>query len=385
MASETVSQLAETRKTAHEHHVAAARRLRFGMLGVNVLFAMAFVGGAVLWAKTHSGLLLLATVAVARWLTRKVRARRSEHLRLARGFAQPFAEELLGDLSHPQIAFALYLRGFELEQSEITYRGDSPETGSDEASLDARPLEALLRRMLREDLPLIALSNPSVEGPLEGAHRFANLPSDWEERVWQLVASARLIVLRFAALSAGLLRELHLLESAGAADRTIVIVSRTLPVKSQSYASVRSTVARFPHVIVEQSGPSWSRHEERAFHARLRIQLQSIEQQSVKDMLLQHDITEYELSTPSALERVRRFGAGPALWGTILISSVLVFQIYAVLSQAMSTEVFWREAREMFLLWWPSLILALVVLKAFNLLQHRAFLRGYHGKAKPSG
>jgi hypothetical protein len=331
-----------------------------------------------------------AQALVCRWVAKRIRARRSMHRLLAAGYAQPSAEEVLDVIKHKGRQYALYLRGFELEQRDIIYNGVNVDVGSREAEIYARPIEALLIEMLREDVPLIALHNPRVSGPMEGAYRFEFVPADWKPFVSELLYSATLVVLYLSSLSEGILYEIELLKHPSCLGKTVIIVGRNLAYESGSGARwFQGMLHKFDRVVFEQSVSVWSRQQEEQFHSRLLACLQEMERTNQSgESVTRPGVMNFTLATLSWPTRLWDFMKGPML-GSLCFLAVSLFhfslwlvEMTSVETNVGSTSMSWTSVDflgpvvvlvALFVLMWVILSVALGVLKQLDFVADSVF------------
>ena len=237
------------------------------------------------------------------------------HRRLAAGYAQPSAEEVLQRAREEGRHFVLFLRGFDMELKDVTYDGINVEVGSREAEIHARPIEALLVEMLNEDVPLIALTNPLVTGPLQGAYRFEAVPADWKQFLNELLPEASLIILHLTSLSKGILDEVELLKNPSYQRKTVVIVGRNIAFENTDAGKwFQRMLSKFDHIIFQQNSLVWSAEQERQFHSRLLTCLQEVlrNYQDGKS-IVREDATNFTLTTLYWPGKLWDFMKGPML------------------------------------------------------------------------
>ena len=197
---------------------------------------------------SYSMLPFLVLVAAAWSLVSWTRLNASYHMRLAAGYGQSTAEEILQDPLSRTDGFALLLRGFDVEHTSVTYTGVNVDAGAHEARLSARPIEALLVQLF--NIPLLTLVDPRAPNPLAGAHRFAHVPNNWVKLIRELAQSARIIVIHIASITPGIETELSLLRDTGSGHKTVVIVDRAFPAGGHSQLTLAHLLG-FRHVIFQ--------------------------------------------------------------------------------------------------------------------------------------
>ncbi len=265
------------------------------------------------------------------WMVGNVRDIRNTHLRLATGYAQRSAEEIL-DARGDGGSFGLFLRGFDFEAQSRTYSGLNPELGSEEAQIYARPVEALLVEMLDEEVRLVALPDPRDPEPLPGIFRFENVPTNWVEFINELLPDAFPIIVHLTSLTPGIKLEISILKSSGHSKKVLVIVGRNLVAESGLADEQHlEALAGFNHIVFEQRHEVWSREEEIQFHYRLGECLRALERENQdKHPLIRAAMANIKALTPTSGASLLRFLKGSALSAYIL--SVSLITLYFIIS-----------------------------------------------------
>lgn len=349
-------QVASVRRKKHRFHVGRARFWTIVFIVARALYAIIMsVAGLTLFASVALFIealfgkapqfptirvlqMLLGSFIWFRWLVpfslwmiSNVRDIRNAHLRLASGYAQRSAEEILyarGDGG----SFGLFLRGFDFEAQSRTYSGLNPELGSEEAQIYARPVEALLVEMLSEEVPLVALPDPREPEPLPGIFRFENVLTNWVEFINGLLPDAFPIIVHLTSLTPGIKLEISILKSSGHSKKVLVIVSRNLVTES-GLADEQHLEALdgFNHIVFEQRHEIWSREEEIQFHSRLRECLRALERENQdKPPLIRAPAANIRAITPTLGASLLHFLKGTALSAYIL--SVSMITLYFIIS-----------------------------------------------------
>lgn len=321
--------LQQSRKDKYRYHRRRAKFLLVPTVIVNAVLAFAmFAGTLALLARLRNAPTLIVLAILCRWIAKKIRWRRSMHRRLAAGYAQLSAEEVLKRVREEGRHFVLFLRGFDLELKNVSYDGINIEVGSREAEIHARPIEALLIEMLNEDVPLIALTNPRVSGPMEGAYRFETVPANWKQFIEELLPEAALIILHLTSLSEGILDELELLNNPLYLRKTAIIVGRNLAFENGDDGKwFQRMLHQFDYVVFQQSSLVWSPQQERQFHSRLLTCLQEIlRNYQDEKSIVRVDSTNFTLTTLYWPSKLWDFMKGPMLGslGLLLVAILLL-------------------------------------------------------------
>lgn len=297
------------------------------------------------------------------------------HRRLAAGYAQPSAEDVLEVIKDEGRHYALYLRRFESEHRNITYDGLNVEVGSREAEIYARPIESLLIEMLREEVPLIALSNPMVSGPMGGAYRFESVPTNWQQFVSELLPDASLVVLHLTSLSGGILDELELLKNPSCSAKTVIIVGRNLAHEGGSDGRwFQRMLYKFDRVIFQQRSSAWSPREEKQFHSRLLASLQEVEHANQnRRSITRPGAVNFTLTTSYWPTKLWDFMKGPILGSLCLLAPICLFIIiYSSMPAGPGVHGF-LSLTGMFVLMWIALAVLLGCLKGIDFIVDSAF------------
>lgn len=384
-------QIASARKTKHDFHRRRARFWTILFFVANALFALVLLGMGIgsfavilmlieaLFSGTQKvpiteilsmlvGVVIWVPLLVPYvwWLLHNLREIRNKHLRLAAGYAQRSAEEILAGRSGKD-PFGLFLRGFDFEAQSTSYSGPNPEVGSREAQIYGRPVEALLLEMLSEDVPLIALADPRDAEPLPGVSRFETVPTKWVEFIYELLPDAFPIILYLTSLSAGIKREINILESSGHSRKAIVIVSRSCAAKNSPIGKlVVSMLSGFDHIVFEQMDKTWSRKHEVQFHSRLQECLRVLEHESQsKQLLRRKKAGNFKALTPTWPKISFDFLKGPALSAYLLMAAMIILHAIFVLLIG-GWDAPFLIGSITFIVTWPTLFIALAVIKGIT-------------------
>ena len=262
------------------------------------------------------------------WVLINVREIRNKHIRLAAGYAQRSAEEMLGEARTAGHKFGIFLRGFEAEVATTRYYGPNLEIGSREAEIYARHIEALLVEMLDENVPLVALADPRDPEPMPGVYRFDCVPGNWEQFLSELLPDAFPIVMHLTSFTQGIKAELNLIGSSPYSSKTVIIVSRSLAIRnSRQGEDLLRRYYEFRHIVFEQLDETWSREREMEFHARLRESFQALERNSQgTHIILRKKKGDFTVVTPNRLQSMINFMKGPALTVSFLMIPVMIIK-----------------------------------------------------------
>ncbi len=305
-----------------------------------------------------------AFVSFGWWVLVNIRDIKNKHVRLAAGYAQPSAEEILAQLQATEPRFGLFLRGFEAEAASITYAGPNPETDSSAADLHARHIEALLIEMLDANLPLVALADPRDPEPLAGVYRFERVPEAWTQFIGELLPAAFPVVLHLTSFTPGIMIELDMIRPARYAAKTVIIVGRNLAVSdSPDGKLLLKLLSGRGHVVFEQIAQGWSRQHETDFHARLHDSLLALQHAAqTQQPIVRKQPTRFTVVTPSQLRRVLKFMQGPALGTTIIYTLALLVML---LTKGHVDKNVWTLAGRL-CVGWAIMVVALSVLKGLT-------------------
>jgi hypothetical protein len=373
LANGTVEAMEPERRRLASLHRRRGRFWRATSWGANALIIVAMCFGAYLAAELRTLFVWSVTIVPAWALAGWVRSRAANHLRLAAGYEQPTAEEILSDPAKVTNGFVVFLRGFELERSHIKYEGVNTDFGRREAELRARPIEALLVEVLA--VPLVSLADPRTAELMAGAHRFSNPPEDWVALVEGLAQSARAIVMHFSSVTPGIATELALLRASSLNSKTVIIVDRGLGSLSNR-SGISEAINGFEHVVFQGTLRPWSQSEERSFQKRLLRELAKFDKEDDKPLLTGNIPS---LVTPTALSRALDFIRGPLI-GSAVCSLILLFVLlfYALASEK-SIAAAATEALNI-LVWWPVALGILILAKGYFLAIKSAGASGWkHG------
>lgn len=233
-----------SRWLAAEHHRAA--RLRCGLPAIPPLIAAVLLLTGLVPLPSTPVAWTLALAAVATWGAywgRLIRVAKSFEDRIPEfreidrrtddtaAELHAATEEILERYRHDGTPFALFLRNFELEARMLL--GSRRRAGIglrhyvkqsyDESAMD---FENRLAHSLRDRIPLVGMANPMFDSP-HLRHAIPKLAVDgrrWQDVLHRLVLAADLIIMDLTHLSDGVVTELELIRSAGAADATIVVL-----------------------------------------------------------------------------------------------------------------------------------------------------------------
>lgn len=360
--------LARERQGREAFHRERARKLLPWLIAANLSPPLGVALGVLLAFATANLAAVMFTATAVWWIPGKVRKRRAGHLLKAAAFAQPFAEEVIGE-ARRRSGFVLFLRAFDPEREMTRYRGPNAELGSPETGPAARPIEALLVDLTPPEVPILALPDPRVGEPLPGAYRFHSISGEWQAFVRTLIGEARMVVLHLTSLSPGVRTEIELLRSAEAERRTLVVVANGLRAESAPDAeAARAALAAFPYVVRERVPTLRTRRAERGLRAAV---LEGLRAMSPTDRegrpLLRTDGADAPLFTPAFPVRVWHFLRGPALWAAMLLGIFFLLEVHAVLAGHAEPG---KAARESFLalyIGYPALAGLLVLAKFFYL------------------
>lgn len=304
-------------------------------------------------------------LSFAWWMLASVREIRSNHLRLAAGYAQKSAEEILATRSSNE-SFGLFLRGFDFEAQSTTYSGPNIEVGSKEAQVYGRPIEALLVEMLDSNVPLIALADPRNLEPLPGVSRFESVPTNWVEFIHELLPNALPVIVYLTALTPGIKLEINILESLGYSKKSIVIISRNLAVKnSPGGEQLLSILSAFDHIIFEQTDKAWSRTQEVAFHSSLQKCLQLLEHDCEGMQFIRKPAATFRSYTPTWPYKLFHFLTGPAFNASVLIAALIIFEMILGVLVPGSDAHSPRRIMSLVAIW-PELFIAIAVMKGIT-------------------
>lgn len=386
--SGSTKQIALSRNLKHRFH---RRRARFwkillivaiGLFAITLLFSLApflisvmFVeevfinhkySRTIRWLQQIIGSLFWAPLIIGFgwWMLDKIREIRNKHLRLASGYAQSSAEEMLAKARSTRHKFGLFLRGFEAEVASTKYKGPNPEIDSREAEIYARYVEALLVEILNEDVPLIALADPKNPEPLAGVYRFESVPKKWEQFICELLPDAFPIVMHLTSFTPGIMIELDLISSPLYSSKAVIVVSRSLTIRNSPNGDMLfKFLSRFGHIVFEQIDEGWSREHEREFHSRLQESLQALERDSQdQQIIMRKGAGKFTVVTPSRLYSIINFMKGPALGVSILMTLMMVIML---LSPGRDVDSIWARIGK-FIMLWPIGVIVLSALKGLT-------------------
>lgn len=339
----------------------------------NFFLAITIVAGLGLLISSGMGAYLLVT-AFFWWLNSKCRSLMVLHLRSAAGYSQTSAEEVLLE----KRPYALFLRGFD-EEGQMMRPKFEAEIGSHEASVYARPVEALILEMLGKRVPLLALPDPRNPEPLPGAYRFKKVENDWIDLISKIAFDAKAIFLYLSSNSTGVSIELGLLQRMNLYRKTVLIVSRKMAVQNSAEGErIVKEYSIFKNIVFEQLMPGkWKKKDEIDFQQRLKNTLMTLATGVDSDglLLVEDSRKHYTLTTKSLKERIIYFLQGPIFWATNLFIAFLLLQIYAALNSN-EVETLIEQNLLFIILFWPLGVLIFTILKAFFLFQVKNFRSG---------
>ena len=285
----------------------------------------------------HLPVIPLWGVAIAAAWT--IRRRRESHLRSAAGLRQVPGERIVEQAIKANAPLILYLREFDLERQDLEAPSSLVSFGSDRIR---RSVEAALLESVESATAIVALTDPTDPNPIQGVHRFSEIPASWQELVEQLIRASTVIVVYFSTLSGGISTELNLIRRCGRSDATLLI-AKTRRLK-RSLAKSGGT----ERILLAQSSN---------LGQRLRAELQA------KGLR----VTPW-IKKPFWLKHLRRLG-GPLLGACITTSIALAIEPGLRTLQAVLFGVLGLTLALMFLPWYLSAVTL-------------AVLRGWQGSPK---
>jgi hypothetical protein len=317
--------------------------------------------GQLLTQTSTSLFLVPAIISFGWWAIVNIREIRNTHVRLAVGYAQSSAEEMLAKARNDGHKFGLFLRGFEAEIASTTYYGPNPEIGSREAEIYARHVEALLIEMLNEEVTLLALADPRDPEPMAGVYRFERIPENWQQFICELLPDAFPIVMHLTSFTPGIKVELDLISSSPYSSKAVIIVSRSLAIRnSLDGETVLKFLSGFSHIVFEQIDKDWSQEQEMEFHARLQESLKALERDSQgTQIIMRKRKGDFTVVTPNRLHSMINFMKGPALVVFILITMPMVIGLSI---KGFNIDKLWLHIGNIIVVW----LVGIIVLSALK-------------------
>ncbi|RYE59211.1 MAG: hypothetical protein EOP48_01570 [Sphingobacteriales bacterium] len=293
----------------------------------------------------------------------RLKKRRVTQLLIAKGSQIRYAEEILA-AGQP---YAVFLRGFEKERNDLDhdYFGDE----SLSVQVNARRIEETIVNTLNEEVSLLTLSDPRHGAPLPGAHRFKQIPDEWEAFIQNLLNEAKVIFLHLTSFSPGIMVELNMLNRRFREGKTIIIVGKTLAEKEsrlgrrllevlqtfsdvvfeQVYAFKRPASPESSHIQLRESTPE----DEKLFSKNLQHTLVALKvNKGNGERTVEESNTPISSRSASSLDTIIK----SVLWPIIWISCAYLGYIAIVIATGTKqlSDV-WEDPSEFFL-WWLGLI-----------------------------
>lgn len=138
--------------------------------------------------------------------------------------------------------FALYLRNFDLEGFVATGMEEGRRVKASLQFSGHEAVELRVAEILGRELPFIGVGNNAPLRPdaLASIPRMMLTNDGWKDVVEEMIASAAIIVVHAARLTAGLSWEIDALQRMGAVDRSVIVLS-TAPSEGTALAAFAST------------------------------------------------------------------------------------------------------------------------------------------------
>lgn len=183
------------------------------------------------------GLLILFVRLRLKWLDELIAERQRKHLCAA-------AEDVLQECQDAGVPYAVYLRSFDLETRQNKIKFGLFGLGA--KYYTARGVEALLLKAVDNRIPVLALSNPANPFSMPGVHRFGLRVTNWLDLLDETVKGAALVVIYYSDASPGLRLEMNLIVEMGLADKTLLIIGKTV---SKRDPGLRECLPQFRSVM----------------------------------------------------------------------------------------------------------------------------------------